>query len=62
MNFKEKVFEVLYPNTKDHLVCDDANIAINNFKMAFKIAYKRSIINIDNMQIVFRSVCPSEKE
>uniref|UniRef100_A0ACD6ANP4 Uncharacterized protein n=1 Tax=Avena sativa TaxID=4498 RepID=A0ACD6ANP4_AVESA len=62
VNFRQKLFEVLYPNTKFHLICDHANVAIKNFKMAFKIAYKHSHVDIQSMESVFRSVCSSQKE
>uniref|UniRef100_A0ACD5YV00 Uncharacterized protein n=2 Tax=Avena sativa TaxID=4498 RepID=A0ACD5YV00_AVESA len=62
VNFRQKLFEVLYPNTKFHLICDHANVAIKNFKMAFKIAYKHSHVDIQSMESVFRSVCSSQKD
>jgi hypothetical protein len=62
VNFKDKLFEVLYPNKKIHLVSEHASIAIGNFKMSFKLAYKHSVVQIDTMETIFRSVCSSERE
>jgi hypothetical protein len=62
VNFKDKLFEVLYPNKKIHLVSEHASIAIRNFKMSFKLAYKHSVVQINSMETIFRSVCSSERE
>jgi hypothetical protein len=52
----------LYPNKKIHLVSEHASIAIGNFKMSLKLAYKHSVDQIDTMETIFRSVCSSERE
>jgi hypothetical protein len=62
VNLREKIFQVLYPNKKIHLVAPHATVAINNFKLSFKLAYKHSVVNVDGMETIFRSVCSSEKE
>jgi hypothetical protein len=62
INFRLKLFEVLYPNTKFRFVSDHAEVAIKNFKMAFKLSYKHSLVKVDAMQTTYRSVCSSDKE
>lgn len=62
VNFKRKVFEVIMANRKFHLVENEAVVVINNFKMAFSLAYKNSPINIRQMQTVFQSVCNTERD
>jgi hypothetical protein len=62
INFRLKLFEVLYPNTKFNLVSDHVEVAIKNFKMAFNLSYKHSLIKVDGMQTIYRSVCSSDKE
>lgn len=62
VNFKQHVFPILFPNRKIHLIKDEADTVVRKFKMAFKIAYKRSVINIDCMQTVFQSVCSTERD
>ncbi|KAM0856159.1 hypothetical protein ACQ4PT_049301 [Festuca glaucescens] len=62
VNFRLKLFKVLYPNTKFRLVSDHVEVAIKNFKMAFNLSYKHSLVKVDNMQTIYRSVCSSERE
>lgn len=62
VNFKKNVFQILHPNRKIHLIKDEADIAVKQFKMSFKIAYKNSAINIDAMETVFQSVCSTERD
>jgi len=61
-NFRKKMFEILYPNNKIHLIVDEANHTINNFKGAFDLAYKHSEIRVFEMPTSFRSVCSSNRE
>jgi hypothetical protein len=44
------------------LISEQASIAIRNFKMSFKLAYKHSVVQIDSMETIFSSVCSSERE
>jgi hypothetical protein len=62
INFRLKLFEVLYPNTKFNLVSEHVEVAIKNFKMGFNLSYKHSLIKVDGMQTIYRSVCSSDKE
>ncbi|KAM0856160.1 hypothetical protein ACQ4PT_049301 [Festuca glaucescens] len=62
VNFRLKLFKVLYPNTKFRLVSDHVEVAIKNFKMAFNLSYKHSLVKVDNMQTIYRSVCSSERD
>ncbi|KAM0910743.1 hypothetical protein ACQ4PT_013939 [Festuca glaucescens] len=62
INFQLKLFEVLYPNTKFKLVSDHVEVAIKNFKMAFNLSYKHSVVKVDAMQTIYRSVCSSGRE
>ncbi|XP_073357450.1 uncharacterized protein [Aegilops tauschii subsp. strangulata] len=61
-NFRKKMFEVLCPNNRIDLIADEAQLVIKNFKAAFKLAYKRSQVNVTDMGVSFRSVCSSTKE
>ncbi|XBH80443.1 hypothetical protein VPH35_106182 [Triticum aestivum] len=61
-NFRKKLFEVLCPNNRIDLIADEAQLVIKNFKAAFKLAYKRSQLNVTDMGVSFRSVCSSTKE
>ena len=61
-NFRKKMFEVLCPNNRTDLIADEAQLVIKNFKAAFKLAYKRSQLNVTDMGVSFRSVCSSTKE
>ena len=56
------MFEVLCPNNRIDLIADEAQLVIKNFKAAFKLAYKRSQVNVTDMGVSFRSVCSSTKE
>ncbi|KAM0895244.1 hypothetical protein ACQ4PT_023966 [Festuca glaucescens] len=62
INFRLKLFEVLYPNTKFKLVSDHVEVAIKNFKMAFNLSYKHSMVKVDAMQTIYRSVCSSGRD
>jgi hypothetical protein len=61
VNFRLKLFEVLYPNTKFRLVSDHVEVAIKNFKMAFNLSCKHSLVKVDSMHTIYMSVCSSEK-
>ncbi|PNT71333.1 hypothetical protein BRADI_2g26315v3, partial [Brachypodium distachyon] len=61
-NFRKKVFEILHPNNKIDLICDEANTVVRNFKNAFSIANPRAQVNVFDMDTKFRSVSYSIKE
>ncbi|CAM0953955.1 unnamed protein product [Alopecurus aequalis] len=49
-------------NSGFYFLLNEAKVAVKNFKMAFNLAYKNSLINIDAMNTVFKSVCSSDRD